>query len=72
MAHVRGLVAGTHCNVTIIAISGGLPSNPLFKADIETEEQSMIINFCDFRNIYMNDVKLHLTNACIFLYSYVF
>ena len=43
VAHVRGLVAGTHCNVTIIAISGGLPSNPLFKADIETEEKSMIL-----------------------------
>ena len=37
-AHITGLMPGTHCNVTITAVSGGRYSRPLIYYDIETLE----------------------------------
>lgn len=38
-AYISNLTAGTHCNVTIISVSGGRYSQPLIYRDIETVEK---------------------------------
>lgn len=37
-ANITGLKAGTYCNMSITAVSGGLPSVPLNYTNIETSE----------------------------------
>lgn len=47
-ANITGLMPGTHCNVTIIGISGGFSSIPLEYTDIETIEKGNEINCYSF------------------------